>query len=308
MYKRMLVPLDGSELAEIALNYVKKLAYRLGIEVILLHVCSPDERELAPLHRAYIEKAADIIRCQPEEARQTTGTKSKDWTVNVHGELAMGGSPAEEILRYADKNDIDLILMATHGRSGISRWAMGSVAYKVLRASIVPVWLVRAGISEEIVQDKLPTRTMLVPLDGSKLAEAVLPHVAALAKQWADGQIEVVLLRVCEPPVISSDYPPRMPLSWEKHVELETAKCKLVAGPYLAKIEKRLKDAGLRVRSEVPLGKPADEIIEYALKNHVSLIAMVTHSRSGISRWAYGSVAEKVMLAAFTPILLVGPQ
>jgi len=99
-----------------------------------------------------------------------------------------------------------------------------------------------------------------------------------------------------------------MPLSWEKHVELETAKCKLVAGPYLAKIEKRLKDAGLKVRLEVPLGKPDDEIIDYAIKNHVSLIAMVTHGRSGISRWTYDSVAEKVMLAAFTPILLVWSQ
>jgi len=307
MYKRMLVPLDGSELAEIALDYVKQLAYRLGIEVILLYVYSPEERELAHMHRAYIERAADIIRSQPEEARQTTGTKSKGGTVNVHGELAVGDSPAEEILRYADKNDIDLILMATHGRSGISRWAMGSIAYKVLRASIVPVWLVCAGINEEIVQDKLPARTILVPLDGSKLAEAVLPHVEALAKQWADGQIEVVLLRVCEPPVISSDYPRAMPLSWEKHVELETAKCKLVAGPYLAKIEKRLKDAGLKVRKEVLTGQPDEKIVDYASRNNFSLIVMATHGRSGISRLTYGSVAEKVMLGTLTPIFLVRP-
>jgi nucleotide-binding universal stress UspA family protein len=299
LYKRMLVPLDGSELAEIAFNYAKNLAYSLKVtEVFLLHVYSPDERGLVPKHRAYIERAADTIM------RHSEKVKSGAIAVKAQGELAMG-NPAEEILRYADRNDIDLILMATHGRSGVSRWAMGSVAYKVLRAAKVPVWLIRDGIAEEIIEDKLPIRTILVPLDGSKLAESVLPHVETLAKQWADGQTEVVLLRVCQPPDVSSDYPSDMPLSWEEHVELEMAKCKLEAGPYLAEIGKRLREAGLEVRYEVPLGKTAAAIIDYTLSNRVSLIAMITHGRSGISRWAYGSVAEEVMLGAFTPVLLV---
>jgi len=307
VFKRMLVPLDGSELAEVAFTYAKNLACSLrGTEVILLHVYSPEESGLVPKHRAYIEQAADTIGRQSERV-QETGVQSRARAIKALGGLAMG-NPAEEILRYADMNDIDLILMATHGRSGISRWATGSVAYKVLRASKVPVWLVRAGIAEEIIEDKLPSRTILIPLDGSKLAESVLPHVEALAKQWADGKVEVVLLRVCQPPVVSSDYPSDMPLSWEEHVELETAKCKLVAGPYLAEIEKRLKEAGLKVHQEVPLGKPAEAIIDYALSNRVSLIAMITHGRSGISRWAYGSVAEEVMLGAFTPVLLVKSQ
>ena len=306
MYKRMLVPLDGSELAEVAFNYVKNLACSLtGIDVFLLHVYSPEERGLVPKHWAYIEQAADTISRRLESV-QETGVQSRARAVKALGELAMG-NPADEILRYADRNDIDLILMATHGRSGVSRWAMGSVAYKVLRASKAPVWLIRAGIAEEIIEDRLPIRTILVPLDGSKLAESVLPHVETLAKQWADGQVEVVLLRVCQPPVISSDYPPDMPLSWEEHVELETAKCKIEAGPYLAEIEKRLKEAGIKVHKEVPVGKPADAIINYALSNHVSLIAMITHGRSGISRWAYGSVAEEVMLGVSTPIFLVRP-
>ncbi len=299
MYRRMLVPLDGSELAEVAFNYAKNLACSLtGMEVFLLHVYSPEERGLVPKHRAYIERAADTI------VRHSERTQSRARVVKAQGELAMG-NPAEEILRYADRNDIDLILMATHGRSGVNRWAMGSVAYKVLRASKVPVWLIRAGIAEEIVEDKLPIRTILVPLDGSKLAESVLPHVETLAKQWADGQAEVVLVRVCQPPDVSSDYPSDMPLSWEEHVELEMAKCKLEAGPYLVEIGKQLREAGLKVRQEVPLGKPAKAIIDYASSNRVSLIAMITHGRSGISRWVYGSIAEEVMLGAFTPVLLV---
>jgi nucleotide-binding universal stress UspA family protein len=99
-----------------------------------------------------------------------------------------------------------------------------------------------------------------------------------------------------------------MPLSWEEHLEKETVMCKLEAGPYLAGVEKRLKNSGLKVRSEVLVGKPAEEISSHADDNKFSLITMVIHGRSGISRWAYGSVAEKVMLSASTPVFLVRPR
>ena len=147
---------------------------------------------------------------------------------------------------------------------------------------------------------------MLVPLDGSKLAESVLPHVEALAKQRGVGVVDVVLLRVYEPPVIPSDYPEGiMPISWEEHVEQERAKSKLACEQYLAGVEKQLKGVGLTVRSEVLVGKPADEIIDYANRNPFNLIVMATHGRSGLSRWAYGSVAEKVLLGVSSPLFLV---
>ena len=301
MYKRMLVPLDGSELAEVVFSYVKELAVRLGVEVILFNVYSPQEQWLIRMRGAYVERAADNFRHRTEKVKLSEGR------VGARGELAMG-NPAEEILRYADENGIDFILMATHGRSGINRWAMGSVAYRVLRASKVPVWLVRAGVPEKITHDKLPVRKILVPLDGSKLAELVLPHVEVLVKQGDAELVDVVLVRVCDPPVISSDYPPGLPLSWEEHVEQETVKSKLVAGSYLAEVEKQLRGAGLKVRSEVLMGKATDEIVDYANRNHFSLTVMVIYSRSGISRWAYGSITEKVLLGVSTPIFLVRPQ
>jgi len=313
VYKRMLVPLDGSELAEVVFNYAKELAGRLDLDVILLHVHGPGERELVPLHRAYVERAAEIVRRQSEEVQQRTGTRPGGKALEVRGDLAEG-DPAEEILRYADKNKIDLILMATHGRSGVKRWAIGSAADKVLRASKIPVLLVRAGIPQEIVYDQWPRRTMLVPLDGSKLAEAVLPHVEALAKQRGAELVEVVLLRVCEPPVIISDYPEAvMALTWEEHVEQATAWSRRVAEQYLAGVEKRLKDAGLRVRSEVvvsefPGRNPAYDIIEYANRNPFNIIVMATHGRSGVSRWAYGSAADKVLQGVSSPVFLVRPR
>ena len=307
MYKRMLVPLDGSELAEVVLPYAKELAGRLDLDIVFLHVCSAHESQSLPMYQAYVEHAAETARLQSREVQAKTGVQPGAKEVEARGEVAVG-HPAEEIVRYTDENDIDLILMATHGRSGVRRWVMGSVADKVLRASRVPIWLVRAGIPEQIVHDKWPERTMLVLLDGSELAESVLPHVEALAKQRGAELVDVVLLRVCEPPVIPSDYPADMPLSWEEHVKQITDHVKQVSAHYLAGVEKRLTDAGLRVRSEVLMGQPADEIIDYAEKNLFSLIVMSTHGFSGLSRWEYGSVADKVLHGASTPIFLVRPH
>ncbi len=295
MYKRMLVPLDGSELSEIVFPYAKELAGRLDLEVILLHVHHSEEGEALPLHQAYIERKAEIMKRQVEEAQQKAGIRQGDKAVQVRGELVLG-HPAEEILNYAENNDIDLILMATHGRSGIKRWVLGSVAEKVLRASKIPVWLVRAGIPEEIVYDEWTRRTMLVPLDGSELAEAVLPHVKALAKQRGAEPVEVVLFGVCVPLVESGYYIPDVAMTLREMKE------------YLAKVGKRLKDTGLSVRSEVRKGKPAEQIIEYASKNPFNLIVMSTHGRSGLGRWVFGSVADKVLHGASSPILLVRPQ
>jgi nucleotide-binding universal stress UspA family protein len=295
MYSKILVPLDGSKFSEKALSYARGLLGRLRVaEVIMLHVYDPKDKSLTLMRQAYMNKVVDVI-------------KSGNVMIRADGEM-VAGNPADEILRYADNNGIDLIIMATHGRSGINRWAMGSVTYKVLRASHVPVWLVRSGVSDKIIEDRSSRGKILVPLDGSKEAELVLPHVETLAKQWGVKLMEVVLLRVCKLPAVSSDYPPDMPLSWEEHIEKETLMCKLEAGPYLDGIKKKLKQSGLRVHTEVLAGKPAEKIANYADESDFSLITMVIHGRSGISRWAYGETAESVMIKAYTPIFLVRPQ
>jgi len=306
----MLVPLDGSELAELIFTYARELAGRLDLDIVILHVSTPEEHAFTAMHRAYIERVSEMVMHQSAEVQQRTGVQSGGKVVEARGELTVG-HPAEEIIRYADESDIDFILMATHGHSGVKRWAIGSVADKILRASKVPVWLVRAGIPDETVYDRWPTRMVLVPLDGSKLAESVLPHVETLVKQRGAELVDVVLLRVCEPMAIPTYDEPEVsgvPWNWGEYMDQEVARGKQAANEYLTRIEKRLKDSSISARSVVLEGKAADVIVDYAQKNPFNLIVMATHGRSGLSRWVYGSVAENILQGVSSPIFLVKPQ
>lgn len=146
-------------------------------------------------------------------------------------------------------------------------------------------------------------RKILVPLDGSKLSECVLPHVETLAKGCEVK--EIVLFRVCEPPVILADYPPSISATFEQNVERITSFSQKQCSMYLDDTEKKLKDEGFAVTSEAALGNAADLIVDYAAKNGVDLIVMASHGRSGVSKWAFGSVAEKVLRSTCIPVLLV---
>ncbi|MFC2070417.1 universal stress protein [Chloroflexota bacterium] len=308
MYKKMLIPLDGSELAEVVFPYGKELAGRLSIDVILFMVGSQGLSTFAPMQKAYIEHTSETIMNQINEVQKSL--KPAPEPVKVRGELATGYA-AEEILHFTEENNVDLILIATHGHSGPKRWKIGSVAGKIMGAAKVPVLLVNAEVPEETAAEKWPVKTILVPLDGSEMAESVLPHVKAIGKQPGSKAVEVVLLRVCEPPTIPSYYGPELsgvPLDWGKYVEQEIVRDKERAREYLAELEKRFKDKGVSVRSEVIQGKPDDEIVEYANKNQFSLIVMASHGRSGLSRLVYGSVAVNLLHGVTSPILIIKPK
>lgn len=303
MYKRMVIPLDGSEVAESVLPYVKELAVRFGIYPIFLYVCDSHETSSLAVYQGYIEHMAENISNYIQE---NTGTPTRDKVLKAEGK-AVVGHPAEEILRCADEKEADLILMATHGRSGIKRWALGSIADKVLRSSTIPVWLIRATAPAGKTVDKESLKTILVPLDGSELAESVLPHVEMLAKQGDAEAVNVVLIQVCEPLTILPVSTLEVPVNWGSVMEEHMGYARKAAGQYLAGVTARLTAAGLKVSSEVIEGHPASEIINYANKTPSSIIAMATHGRSGIGRWTYGSVAEKILSGASHPIFLVRP-
>ncbi len=302
MYNRMLVPLDGSEMAEAVFPYVREIASRLGTEVVLLHISSQSLKDFQPMIRNYVEHAAEKIQGTTDVSQEGRPVQP----IKVHGEYVTG-YPAEEILRYAEEKTVDLILMASHGRSGLKGWALGSVADKILRTAKTPVLLVPAGIPDQIPFDKWASRLLLVPLDGSEMAEAVFPHIKSLA---GIGNTQVVFLRVCEPPAMPTYYSPELseiPLHWGQYAQQETARCKEVATKYLTDIESRFQQANINVSYEILIGKAADEIINYANKTSNGLIVMATHGRSGLSRLVYGSVAASILVGVTNPILLIKP-
>lgn len=142
---------------------------------------------------------------------------------------------------------------------------------------------------------------ILVPLDGSDLAECVLPHVESIAKGC--GVQNVVFLRIVEPFQVPSGYDgPGFSTEEIKRIDSEN---KANAENYLGQMVSRTKYDGATGQSEVIIGKAAESIAEYATTNSIDLIAIATHGRSGISRWAWGSVADRVLRSACVPVLMV---
>lgn len=142
---------------------------------------------------------------------------------------------------------------------------------------------------------------MLVPLDGSRLAECVLPHVESIAK--TRNVDNVIFLRVIEPfPMPGGYYETSLTAEDIKRIDSEH---RVDAEDYLGKLVEKTRYEGVNIQSEIISGKAADSIAEYATKNGVDLIVMATHGRSGVSRWVWGSVADRILRSACVPILMV---
>jgi nucleotide-binding universal stress UspA family protein len=210
--------------------------------------------------------------------------------------LVEKGKAEEVVIEKAAMDKNTLIVMATHGRSGIQRWLLGSVADNILHAATNHVLLVRAS-DQGKTDGEAVLKTVVVPLDGSPLAERVLPDVAELAKKI---KLAVVLVRAYAlPPSVSGDDFGFYSADLLDQLESE-------AKDYLAGKVKDLKTKGLEdVSSVVHIGYGAEEIITLARNTPDNFIAMCTHGRSGVKRWVFGSVAERVVRHSGDPVLII---
>jgi len=288
MYRRIVAPLDGSKMAELALPYARRLAEIFHSELVLLSVSEPEESEYRQMQQLYVERMADLIRRDLGE-----------WGAIDVKPVLVCGDPATEIISYVEQNDVDLLVMASHGRSGIMAWAMGGVAFKVLQRTRVPLMLVKATSQHrETAREGIISR-VLVPLDGSKLGEIVLPHIEELG---AKAAIQVILLQVVPRGVYTHtvgglNYVPfKEPMLKSMTVEAEK---------YLCAVAERLKGTSAMVSHEVRIGDVAEEIIKSVDQAHIDLVAMSTHGHSGIKGWIMGNVTYKVVHASPRPLLLV---
>jgi nucleotide-binding universal stress UspA family protein len=285
-YTKLLVPLDGSRLAEQILPYARALAEAFKIPVELLRVAEP---ELIPPY-ALPRPAGDYL--EEIAARYFPPPAEVDHAVEA-------GTPAEIIVARAAAAPGTLIAMATHGGSGIRRWLLGSVASKVVQTATNPVLLVRPIEGGDSAK---PARlnTIYVPLDGSGLAEKVLPHVKELARKM---DLEVCLVRVYASPPES--YLVGEGLSMPALGRLRE-QMREEAENYLTGKTNELRAEGLsRVHDIAIEGDPAGEIIDVARKTPDNMLAMATHGRSGLGRLVLGSVAEKVVHHSRDPVLII---
>ena len=298
MYKNIIVPLDGSDLAEKALPYAEELAGSLGSEVTLIHVSETEEDKDDHMHQAYMEALAETTS-QGAERYQRKTSKKKIRVSSAH----LVGHTAEQIIDYADREKNGLIVMATHGRSGVRRWLLGNVADKVARAAEQPVMLIRAKGTRPVSHGERMLKNVLVPLDGSKGSEAVIPYIRELASKL---KMEVVLLHVVAPVYFDYRIPGdiiNQPYDADQMLEM----VKKVEG-YLATVGAELKDKGIRIKSRVEVGAPAEEIIRIAEEMQAGVVAMSTSGHSGVDRWTLGSTTYKVLHTGDIPVLLVRAQ
>lgn len=280
MLERILIPLDGSEVAEAVLGQACRLLRLKDAEVLLF--------EAVPVPVQPGLEYAPLLADLKSEAERYVGALTKQLVaegVKARGFVRVGGEAAG-ILDVAKEEKASLIAMATHGRTGLSRFVFGSVAEKVLRASEVPVLLVRSYRTAAVGADRtpvqeIPFRKILFPVDGSEASLAVLPQIRDFAKSVGAS---VIVLGIIDP----------------------TREGSSTEGEPLVRLaSKTLAEAGIPVDPVVRLGDPASEILDASVRHDIDLIAMSTHGRSGISRWVFGSVTEKVLRGATVPLLVL---
>jgi len=299
MISRILVPLDGSKTAEKVLPYARALAGKLKTPVDLM--AAIDITEVAAhisagkAYRFLDEMVEDNVRQSERYLRGVADTFK-----NVPAQSSVKrGRPEEAIIEKAAADKGTLIAMATHGRSGLNRWLLGSVAEKVLRGAKNPLLLVRA-LEESSSDGEAVVKSVIVPLDGSELAESVLPVVVETAKILG---LEVILFRAYSLP--HSVYAAEDGGYAVNYDEL-IAGIKGDAEEYLEAKTEELKKQGIEKVSWVTKeGFSADEIITFGRATPDNLVAMCTHGRSGVRRWMLGSVTETVVRHCGDPVLVL---
>jgi len=273
--------------------YAEEIATKFNSEIALVSVAEPTPAESDHLFRAYLKTIQEKVRTELGNWGAKPGTPV---TIEV-----LAGKPAQEILSYAADKNVSLVVMASRGTSGEGPWLLGNIAAKVLRATTKPVLLVRKEAPAEGLQRKGLIKRILVPLDGSKVAEQIVPHAEELARCMG---AELILFQAYESflGVISGEAMVTMSAEEIKEANRHREED---AKAYLRTIAGTLREMGLTVSEVVVPGDPADVILSYAESNAVDMISMSTHGLSGLKRWVFGSVTDKVLHAGDMPVLVV---
>lgn len=272
MLKKILVALDGSENSEKSIPWVRRYAAPASSKVVLFRAV-PLEASGTYGHLQKVEEARGYLQ---RFERQ----------INYEGipcsTAVRTGSPAEAILAAAGEEDADLVMMTTRGGSPVERWLVGGVTEQVLRLSPRPVLVVR---SQMALPQQARVRRIVLPLDGSRLAEAAIPWARKLARLLKS---KLVFLHVFPTGLAG--------LRTEAMENVDALKKRML--PICAE----LRAEGTRAAFLLQYGDPADRIVRFP--DHHDLVLTTTHGFGGFKRWVFGSVAEKLIHASEVPVLV----
>jgi len=283
----ILAPLDGSDMGEFAAPYVARVAVALDMPVIVIRVvewsawaASDSGYLLAPqVYKEVMELAMEAAQAETEHI----SAELRAAGVRVRA-VVERGTPRADLISLEAGERVSLTIMATHGRSGFARVALGSVADYVARHGHSPVLLVRA---KGALVERPALERALIPLDGSPISELAFEPLALVAGPLVR---HITLLRVIDP-----DEPAGA--SQEAKRYLDEAK---------ERMEKLLGERGLTCEVAIRWGAPGDEILRAS--QGYDMVVMTTHGKTGAMRWAYGSVADEVIHNSVTPLLLTRPR
>ena len=286
MYDEIVAPTDGSATAGTAAETALDLAQRFDASIHAIAVAELDE----PPADVESEVAEEVTQ-HGETTLATLSDRAASLGVSATTRVIETADPAHRaIIDYVNGHDVDLVVMGTHGRTGLNRLVLGSVTERTLRTSPVPVLTVHEDVSLKPDFD-----TVLLPTDGSEPASLAADHGVALAE--ATGAA-MEIIHVVDLSPASGDFGSADVLS-----ALEEAGQRAVDD-----VIGRAKDAGLEsVEASILTGTPARAILNYVEERDVDLIVMGTHGRTGLERYFLGSITEKIVRVADVPVLTVSP-
>jgi nucleotide-binding universal stress UspA family protein len=296
MSQPIVVPLDGSELAEAALPYAATFAKSTGAGLVLVTVRETIEDGLAGLLPDVIEDLFQKEERYYEGYLSRAGKKAMRSGVPVEA-LTLSGKPADEILALMQKRRARMLVLATHGRSGLGRWVYGSVAADLVQRAPVPTLIVGPNCLQGHT-GTVRIRRILVPLDGSELSEQALRPAGELAEALGAS---IVLAQVLS--WASQAFAFDVPSVTAAQIDQELTRA---SQEYLARVANRVKTAK-PVRTRALHGMPADALMDLVADKKIDLVVMGSHGRGGLTRAALGSVADR-MLQSQAPVLLVRPK
>jgi nucleotide-binding universal stress UspA family protein len=295
---QILVPLDGSVLAECVLPHVVAIASVFGSKITLLRVIPPpgnggESHVIDPLSWEMKKvEAVSYLQRKKEQLEQIF--------TSIEYQLAEG-QPAEKIIEYARNENIDLIALSSHGQSGLHEWNISSVVQKIILHSQKSILLIRAYNAMDIGLRDVRYQKLSVPLDCSQRAELILPMAKKIA-EFFDAQLHLMHV-TREPEITCRNPPPQEELDWARWLTEHNKNNMLI---YFEQLSAQMSSQGVEVKSCVRTSKNVLETLHAMMEEEkVELVLLTAHGSTGSHKWMYGNLATSFIIYGSTPVIIL---